>query len=269
VSKLRAASAALFDRTTRLLPVGLRATLARKFLAGLPATTQFQMGALSMGASLHNLARNGYQPALVIDVGAHKGDWTLLAAGEFPAARLVMVEADREREPRLREVVGLLPGRVGLTMTLLGPEARADVRFFSMGMGSSVMEELTSAPRTEQHLPMQTLDAVVAASGGAPAGAPVLLKLDVQGYELEVLRGGTQTLAASDVLIAELSLLEYNRGAPLMNEVIAYLDARGFVPYDLAGTVRRYEDSALFQVDMVFVRKDHALRARKAFWKGA
>jgi len=185
----------------------------------------------------------------------------------FRSCPIVMVEAEAGFEPQLDAVVAHLSPRVQLSLTLLGPEPREATTFFSMGMGSSVLEELTTAPRVQKSLPMRTLDSVV--QDAARGASSILLKLDVQGYELEVLRGATATLEASTVLVLELSLLPYNRGAPLMPEVIAYLDQRGFTPYDLAGTVRRYEDAALFQMDMVFVRKQHALRSEKAFWKHA
>ena len=265
-AKLRSAASRLFDACARLIPAAGRSKLARKLIAKLPAEEQYRLGLLSMAGSLVSLARNGYRPGLIVDIGAHKGDWALLAAEVFPQSRIIMVEADSECEPQLRAVAATLGSRASLHLTLLGPEARADTVFHSMGMGSSVLEELTSTPRLDKHLPMQTLDALLAGADAAEHSS-LLLKLDVQGYELEVLRGGTEALEAADVLVSEVSLLPYNRGAPLMPEVMAYLDERGFAPYDLAGTVRRYEDAALFQVDMVFARKQHALRGSKAFWK--
>jgi FkbM family methyltransferase len=256
----------LFDRWSGLIPADARSRLVRKLIASLPAEHQYRLGLMTMAGSLVNLARNGYRPGLIVDVGAHKGDWALLAAEVFPQASIIMVEADSEREPQLRAVAAALGSRGRLHLTLLGPEPKADVVFHSMGMGSSVLEELTSTPRLQKHLPMQTLDALLA-DAAPPEGSSLLLKLDVQGYELEVLRGGVRTLAAADVLVSEVSLLPYNRDAPLMVEVLAYLDQNGFAPYDLAGTVRRFEDAALYQGDMVFARKEHPLRASKAFWK--
>jgi FkbM family methyltransferase len=259
--------ARLFERFTDRIPAAPRTAIVRKLMARLPPDQQYRLGVASMAGSLVNLSRNGYHPDLIVDVGAHKGDWTRLAADVFRASPVVMVEAEAAFQPQLEAVVADLTPRVQLNLTLLGPEPREAMTFFSMGMGSSVLEELTTAPRLQKTLPMQTLDSVL--HDAASAATSILLKLDVQGYELEVLRGATATLDASAVLVLELSLLPYNRGAPLMPEVVAYLDERGFAPYDLAGTVRRYEDAALFQVDMVFVRKEHALRAAKAFWKSA
>ena len=132
-----------------------------------------------------------------------------------------------------------------------------------MESGSSVLPENTGFDRKELALAMTTLDDV---SGASALEGPVLLKVDVQGYELEVLRGGAQTLARSEVVLLEVSLLEYNQGAPLMPEVVAFMNAAGFVPYDVCGQFRRETDTALCQIDIMFVRRESALRAKKLFW---
>jgi len=55
------------------------------------------------------------------------------------------------------------------------------------------------------------------------------LKLDVQGFELEVLRGAEATLEHVVVLDVELSQTQLYEGAPLMDEVVAYLAERDYV----------------------------------------
>ena len=60
-----------------------------------------------------------------------------------------------------------------------------------------------------------------------------MLKLDVQGAELDVLRGAARTLCGIEVIIIELSLLEYNKGAPLIGDVMARLADLGFNLFDM------------------------------------
>ena len=52
-----------------------------------------------------------------------------------------------------------------------------------------------------------------------------------------------------------------------MHEVIAYLAQRDFLPYDFCGGWRRETDGALAQADIIFVRRDSALRAHRQFWE--
>jgi len=232
-------------------------------LAQAPERLKLQQGVLSMWGSLKNLKSNGFSPRTVIDVGAWIGDWTEHVHAIFPDAQVLMVEANPGKKPGLEAIAARLGPSVQLRMALLGPEARAEVPFYAMEAGSSVLPENTTFERKRLALSMTTLDEV---SGGTTLEGPVLLKVDVQGYELEVLRGGSQTLARCEVVLLEVSLLEYNQGAPLMPEVVAFMNAAGFVPYDVCGQFRRETDAVLCQIDIIFVRRDSALRAKKAFW---
>ncbi len=65
------------------------------------------------------------------------------------------------------------------------------------------------------------------------------MKLDVQGYEIEVMKGGNIALTNSEAVLMEVALLEYNRGAPLINEVFEFMSSFGFVPYDFCSQQRR------------------------------
>jgi FkbM family methyltransferase len=238
-------------------------TTLQMVLAQAPERLKLQQGVLSMWGSLANLKSSGFAPRTVIDVGAWIGDWTEHVHAIFPDASFLMVEANPGKRARLEKIAAQLGPSVHLRMALLGRESRDDVPFYAMEAGSSVLPENTGFERARLTLPMTTLDEV---SGASTLEAPVLLKLDVQGYELEVLRGGPLTLARSEVVLLEVSLLEYNQGAPLMHEVVAFMNAAGFVPYDVCGQLRRETDAALCQIDLMFVRTDSALRAKKPVW---
>jgi len=80
------------------------------------------------------------------------------------------------------------------------------------------------------------------------------LKLDVQGFELEVLRGAEATLDRVFALDVELSQTLLYEGAPLMDEVVAYLGDRDYV---LLGTEPAYihpRTGETLQVNGLFAR---------------
>jgi hypothetical protein len=57
---------------------------------------------------------------------------------------------------------------------------------------------------------------------------PDLIKMDVQGAELDIIKGASETLKSVNHVILELQKVEYNKGAPLSDAVIAYMNEIGF-----------------------------------------
>jgi hypothetical protein len=108
-------------------------------------------------------------------------------------------------------------------------------------------------------MPMTTLDAVMAAH--APTGE-VFLKLDVQGAELDILKGAPRTLERTSTVLLEASIVEYNLGAPRIADVISFMRDRGFVLFDV-WDLRRI-GSVLAQVDLLFTRCGSILEGKAA-----
>ncbi len=211
--------------------------------------------------SLENLQRCGFRPASVIDAGAFVGDWTKETRKIWPEAKYLMIEPQPNRWEKLR---AMCDGSVSLEPSLLGA-TRSDAVPFNMDDlgGSSVLGTvLAKSPHTAS-LPMKTLDSVIAAY---KLMGPILLKEDVQGYELEVLRGAQETLPEVEVILLEVSLLPYNIRGPLFADVVAFLAERKFLVYDLCSFHRRQSDDTAFQADVFFVREDSPLRAEKPFF---
>jgi FkbM family methyltransferase len=92
---------------------------------------------------------------------------------------------------------------------------------------------------------------------------PDLLKLDVQGHELEVLKGAQKSLAHAEVCLLEVSLFDFGDKPPLLKDVVCFMDNKNFQAYDISQFMRRPYDKALFQIDMFFVKKDSPLIADK------
>ncbi|MBK8284631.1 MAG: FkbM family methyltransferase [Ahniella sp.] len=92
---------------------------------------------------------------------------------------------------------------------------------------------------------------------------PDFIKLDVQGFELEVLKGAERLLPNVEVILAEVNLLDIHKDVPLVHEVSNWLADHGFVSFDVAGLTRRPLDRALWQMDLVFVRRDGRFRMDK------
>jgi len=206
--------------------------------------------------ALHLIRQRGFVPETIIDIGAFKGKFTRWARREFPDARAIMFEANAEWEADLRAMQERLGGGVEYRIGLLGDRSRDSVRFYRGGTGSSIYREMTSVPMAEVDLPMSTLDDEFATLG---LDGPSLLKIDVQGAEIDVLSGGLKTLESVEFVFSECSVLEYNEGGAQLAQMIAWMDAHGFVVYDLC-QIMRLPDRSLVQLDAIFVRKDSPIR---------
>ena len=88
-----------------------------------------------------------------------------------------------------------------------------------------------------------------------------LLKVDVEGFELQVLRGAEPLLNAIPTVILEVSLERF-WNQPIFHEVIAQMAEWGYWVYDFVGFNRRPADGSLGQADVCFVRSDSPLRRR-------
>ena len=92
-----------------------------------------------------------------------------------------------------------------------------------------------------------------------------ILKIDVQGYELQVLKGAISSLKSIEIIIVEVSFLEIYQNCPLANKLIQFLDNLNFQIFDIVDFKYRPLDSNLFQVDMFFIKKDSNIIKNKNY----
>lgn len=131
--------------------------------------------------------------------------------------------------------------------------------FHADWVGSSLLQE-TEGPQIDDraiHVQTVRLDDLVEQQ---KLTGPFLLKIDVQGAELQVLSGATNILRQAEYILVETSLFKFFKDGPLLQEVIGYLQQHNFVVYDILNPQYRPLDNALGQVDLVFVPAHSILR---------
>lgn len=222
--------------------------------------TLHDLGAPNMFAGLRLLRDRGVAPHVVIDGGACVGHWTILFKSVFPEATILMIEPQEQHTNVLQRICERYAPTVQFANVLIGPSDMNEVEFTvledtSGGTGSSVLPEHSNVPRHVAKLPMITMDNLLDRVGFV---APNFIKLDVQGYELEVLKGATRALSTAEFILLEVSIWQYNAGSPLLNEVLSWMDRSGFRAYEIFDLSRR-PDGILVQVDILFVRKESLL----------
>lgn len=221
-------------------------TLLRRRLAPLVVPAEHRIG---MDTCLQSLAARGFAPRTIFDVGAAAGDWSRLARTVWPQVEIVLFEPlpIGDREASLAELTSGQPkaqlveagvGRASGTLTIsVGADADGSSFAYSAGGGERVVDVVA-------------LDDLVAPSGDLPQ--PDLLKLDVQGFELEALAGAERMLAQTELVILEARL--FGTELPLVVEVLEYMRSRGFELLEIADVLRRPHDGAMAECDLVFAR---------------
>lgn len=204
----------------------------------------------SMQSTLTDLKQRGFTPSTAIDVGAYHGEWTKMFKKIFPSAKILMIEAQQEKSQILNGVCEKFSGTVSCEIALLGAKDGTEVDFIQMETGSSVFEE--SSPYTRKRLKKSliTLDALIEAYKDFQQLD--FLKLDVQGYELEILKGASALLKHTEFVLMETSFIPINKGCPLILEVLTFMDSMGFRTLDFCSQVRR-KDGTLWATDLLFI----------------
>jgi len=154
----------------------------------------------------------------VIDIGVAKGTPWLY---QFPEAKLVLVEPNPTFEPDLLRIsaehqADILPFAAGIVAGVLPLDV--DLRGPSSSSFYAVSTELCAywqgcgmdRPPEERQVEVRLLDLMI----DQRYRQPFLIKIDTEGFELEVLKGAIATLAKAAYLIVETSVgKRHERGA--------------------------------------------------------
>jgi len=203
----------------------------------------------------------GLAPRTVIDVGAAYGDWSAAAAPLFPGARFVLVEPLAEFEPFVERRARELPGATVIAAAVGRQAGHARLHVHADLVGTSLRPEPGIA-ETEREVEVRTIDQIVDSEG---AEGPFIVKLDVQGAELDALAGAAGTLAQTELLQLEALLYPFYEGGPELADVVAFIREAGFVVYDIVDLGYRPLDGALAQVDLLLVPESSPLRRERAY----
>jgi FkbM family methyltransferase len=215
------------------------------------------LGVPSQSSSLTNLKALGFTPKYCLDIGAYTGNWTRDFKEIYPDCAVLMIEGQTELEGALLQTKNLYKD-VNYKIALLGSNEDT-VSFNKYDTASSVLNESNVTNALIEQRQLCLLDNLKALHEIKAD----FIKIDTQGYELEVLRGGEQTLLKAKVVLLEVSFIDVYINCPLAADVINFMNERGFVVYDICTLMRRPYDKALYQADMLFVRKNSFLREVK------
>lgn len=221
------------------LTLTLNDTKPMRLRSTLPLLSRFWHARVRYFQHGHRLAddlrRRRIRPRLVFDVGANTGQSALAFTAAFPGATIHTFEPFRDTFSALRQNTAA-HSHIHAHCLALGAEAGvASVRLQGSG---SVNNSLVSAKENSEsngsaeHVKVDTIDAFCARQG---IGTIDFLKVDTEGYDLEVLKGTSGLLQAQrvDLLQVEAGMNPLNHKHVPLTAFLSFLEPLGYMLFGI------------------------------------
>ena len=190
-----------------------------------------------------------FLPYRILDIGANIGQFHTLAKSIYPEAYVFSIEASQECEPYLKQItdqyyIGLLA------------KDTLEYDFYSRkdaptGTGNSIYRELTHFYSDDQ-LEIIKQKGIKLDDLFEPDSEFDLIKIDTQGSELDIITGVINLCKKAKGILLEVSLTQYNQGAPLYWEVLTFMKEFGFRPEAILDESRNHGSH---QQDILFIHE--------------
>jgi len=201
--------------------------------------------------ALKTLKSFGFEPKNILDIGANKGKWTLeIKKKVFPKAEYTLIDAIDYDEAKK---VSFKNKNINFINILLDELEHNVTWYEKRNTGDSLFKENTGYFDDCKEIKRNTttLDSVFKKSEFFE-----LIKIDCQGAEIPILKGGKRLAEQASVIILEIPFMgEYNIGAPNFYEHINFMENIGYRVFDIVELHR--VDNILIQIDIIFIKKGH------------
>lgn len=196
--------------------------------------------------NLHVISKY-FIPHRVLDIGANIGQFHQLFKQSYPSSFVFSIEASPSCEDHLKNVTS------NYLIAMLSKD-NAIYNFYSRKgdptcTGNSIYKEMTPFYSDDQVEILQQ-DGVKLSDLFTEDSEFDLIKIDTQGSELDIISGGMDLCKKSKGILLEVSLTQYNEGAPLYNEVISFMQNIGFKAKEILDESRNHGSH---QQDILFI----------------
>jgi FkbM family methyltransferase len=198
---------------------------------------------------------------LVLDVGANEGQYAMALRRAGYAGRILSFEPLRDAWERCSNRASRDPlWSVAPRAALGAQEGQSEIHVASNSVSSSLLpmyETHRAAAPESAYVGTEVVDVRRLDRLGREAierASRPFLKIDVQGYEREVLEGAREVLDRLRGIQLEISLTPLYAGSPTLTDLLQMMDAWGFAPHALLPGFIDLRSGRMLQIDGLFFR---------------
>lgn len=194
----------------------------------------------------------------IVDIGGADGTMSIIFSKAFDKANIYVFEPIESTYSVLKDNVTDYPNIIAVNKGLGSKEAKINIHLANRITASSLfqMEEQIADPFFSENLMGKGVEEVEISTldKELPADIQVnIIKIDVQGYELEVLRGGMQTLKRTNIVVLEMQNHRLYRNAPEYYDLDKFLRENNFSLYNIVPSIRL--SKKLYEWDSIYVNR--------------
>lgn len=197
----------------------------------------------------------------IVDIGANEGDFAIAMSERFPEADILSFEPLAGTYSVLQQRLNHLSRCKTFNFALGDSNGQIEIRRNQYSPSSSILpitRLLQEAfPMAAQEVAMEQIE--VKRLDDVLEHAPqlksdIFVKIDVQGFEANVIRGATQTLRLASAAVVETSFSQLYEGQPLFDEIYQMMNALGFSYAGNWDQLVDNRDGRVLQADAIFLR---------------
>lgn len=196
-----------------------------------------------------------FTPINVLDIGGHTGEFYSTIKSFYPHCDVYIIEGNKDCEPYLINL------KTKYKITLLSDKQKEIIYYKTkenpLCTGNSIYREITCHYSDEKIIQekrtTETLDDIFNNNEIFD-----LIKIDTQGSEIDILRGGKNLIKKAKGIVLEVSFTQYNAGAPLYSRVVEFMNDNNFIEREILDEACDYSPSIgpFLQRDILFINKN-------------
>ncbi len=217
---------------------------------------------------IKNLKNIGFIPKCVFDCGASVGYWSYEISKIFPDCQLLAIEPNEMVIGQTKELLSKIKPMPIIEQCAIG--AKDGTAFLNVWdneetkmSGSSLKDHVQGDPQKKMEVALHRLDTLASKYDLQPD----LIKLDLQGHELEALKGASELLKTTEAFIIEFGCLPAYVDRTTPNDLLNIMYENDYCLYDIVDLIYRPYDNALTGGDFFFVKNSSNLKSYKGYKK--